>query len=378
MPKATRNTESRGTQSAKRSSKQAKLLAELPPQADPRAPFELKLFLKASAPVLRRLEADLHERAQASASVKQRLTAEHQRVCEEKRCADEYPQWLQAFVEQVAAAWVLACVFVRTLEDRGLLEQNRLAGPGAADSLRQFLQIAPSLSERDYIQLCLRELLHLPAADAVFGEGNPLWLLSPSAEGARALLELFRTPNADAPALRFGQADTRFLGDLYQDLNENVRARYALLQTPDFVVDYILDRTLEPAIERFGLDHADVIDPTCGSGHFLLAAFDRLFERHQRKAPNDLPASLGQRALASVFGTDINPYAVAISRFRLALAFLNKAGFTRLKHAPKLVFNVVVADSLLHSERDAQIRLGKTLEASVIFALERDPEVVSI
>jgi alpha-beta hydrolase superfamily lysophospholipase len=48
----------------------------------------------------------------------------------------------------------------------------------------------------------------------------------------------FRTPIADAPAFRFGQSSTRFLGDLYQDLSEDVRKRYALLQTPDFVESF--------------------------------------------------------------------------------------------------------------------------------------------
>ena len=44
----------------------------------------------------------------------------------------------------------------------------------------------------------------------------------------------------------------RFLGDLYQDLSEAARKKYALLQTPVFVEEFILDRTLEPAIETFG------------------------------------------------------------------------------------------------------------------------------
>jgi hypothetical protein len=42
--------------------------------------------------------------------------------------------------------------------------------------------------------------------------------------------------------------DTRFLGDLYQDLSEAARKKYALLQTPVFVEEFILDRTLgEPS-----------------------------------------------------------------------------------------------------------------------------------
>jgi hypothetical protein len=47
--------------------------------------------------------------------------------------------------------------------------------------------------------------------------------------------------------------NTRFLGDLYQDLSKETRKRYALLQTPEFVEEFILNRTLEPAIAEFGL-----------------------------------------------------------------------------------------------------------------------------
>ena len=44
--------------------------------------------------------------------------------------------------------------------------------------------------------------------------------------------------------------DTRFLGDLYQDLSEAARKKYALLQTPEFVEEFILDHTLDAGDRR--------------------------------------------------------------------------------------------------------------------------------
>jgi hypothetical protein len=102
--------------------------------------------------------------------------------------------------------------------------------------------------------------------------------------------------------------DTRFLGDLYQDLSEAVRKRYALLQTPEFVESFILDYTLTPALDAFGLHQVGLIDPTCGSGHFLLGAFGRLFEAWQKREPATNARELAQRALGAVYGVDINPY----------------------------------------------------------------------
>src|SRR6478672_10222557 len=109
---------------------------------------------------------------------------------------------------------------------------------------------------------------------------------------------------------------TRFLGDLYQDLSEAARKRYALLQTPVFVEEFILDRTLTPAIDEFGYKEIRLIDPTCGSGHFLLGAFQRLFDLWARNEPARNLGDLVQKALGGVYGVDLNPYAIAIARFR--------------------------------------------------------------
>ena len=42
----------------------------------------------------------------------------------------------------------------------------------------------------------------------------------------------------------------RFLGDLYQDLSEHAQKKYALKQTPEFIEEFILDRTLDPGNRR--------------------------------------------------------------------------------------------------------------------------------
>ena len=309
------------------------------------------MFLQASQPLLVLLEKDLAERADSPA-VTAALKAQHAADARRGRTADGYPAWRDGVVTQVAAAWLLSCVFVRVLEDRGLLAGSaRIAGPGAEDSQRQFFELAPSLTERDYLRVVFRELSRLPGLEGVFSAAsNPVWKLAPSAEAARALLALFRRPSAAEPAFRFGQADTRFLGDLYQDLSEAVRKRYALLQTPHFIESFILDRTLERAIERFGLDDTDLIDPTCGSGHFLLGAFERLFEHRLRSQPGLDIREAARLALDKVYGADINPYAVAIARFRLTLAFIDKAGYPTLANVPELPLHVVVADSLLHNK----------------------------
>ena len=101
---------------------------------------------------------------------------------------------------------------------------------------------------------------------------NPLFRLPLGRRGDRAV-RFFREREPATGALVHDFTDpdwdTRFLGDLYQDLSEDARKRYALLQTPEFVEEFILDRTLDPAIAS-SASRGRMIDPTCGSGHFLL------------------------------------------------------------------------------------------------------------
>ena len=62
-------------------------------------------------------------------------------------------------------------------------------------------------------------------------------------DGAAGVLRA-RAPESGELVHDFTDPDwtTRFLGDLYQDLSDDARKRYALLQTPEFVEDWILDR----------------------------------------------------------------------------------------------------------------------------------------
>jgi hypothetical protein len=159
--------------------------------------------------------------------------------------------------------------------------------------------------------------------------------------------------------------DTRFLGDLYQDLSESARKRYALLQTPVFVEEFILERTLDPAIETFGLAKVRMIDPTCGSGHFLLGGFERLFNRWQRAEPATNVVELVRRALAAVHGVDLNPFAVAVARFRLLLAALRAAGIKRVRSAPAWPLNVFTGDALLFGPEPGQQIAGELLAAAI-------------
>ncbi len=315
-------------------------------------------LLKDCQRLVRRLEDDLRERLGEHPDLDARVRAEHENAKTRHRTGQSYAVWRDEYLTQVAVHWILAAVFVRFLEDNELLPDPWLAGPGerlaeARSRHERFFATQPAASDREYLLACFREVEALPAMAPLFDERhNPLFKLGPTADGARWILDLFRKIDPASGGLIHDFVDenwnTRFLGDLYQDLSEAARKRYALLQTPEFVEEFLLDRTLEPAMDEVGYQKATLIDPACGSGHFLLGAFHRIFGRYQKADLTTNPIALAQRALKQIAGVDLNPFAVAIARFRLLIAALKVSGVTRMADAPAFELNVATGDSLLH------------------------------
>ncbi len=89
--------------------------------------------------ILRKLEADLLVRTDSAEvpEVGEWLRAEYQSAKQAARTAASWKEWLDDFITQVAAAWVLSCVFVRFAEDNGLIDPPRIAGPIVGDRLQR-------------------------------------------------------------------------------------------------------------------------------------------------------------------------------------------------------------------------------------------------
>src|SRR5207237_7727930 len=90
-------------------------------------------------------------------------------------------------------------------------------------------------------------------------------------------------------------------------------------------------------------------------GHFLLAAFERLFRLWAQHEPGRNARQLAQHALTQVCGVDLNPFAVAIARFRLLLAALRASNIVRLVDAPGFQIELATGDSLLHGPRPGEV-----------------------
>ena len=168
-----------------------------------------------------------------------------------------------------------------------------------------------------------------------------------------SLLEL--VPEVDLPARRFG-----FVGLTSEGSTAgNDRKLSGSYYTPDSLVQELIRSALDPVIaQRLAQSPAQpvdallairVIDPACGSGHFLLAAARRLAEKlAQLRAPDGAVTPQAYRhALREVvgrciFGVDRNPMAIELARTALWLE-----GFEEGRPLGFLDHHLQVGDALL-------------------------------
>jgi len=127
-----------------------------------------------------------------------------------------------------------------------------------------------------------------------------------------------------------------------------------VVYTPPFLVDFVVNR-IDDELEFS--THSRVLDPTAGSGVFLVAAFRRivervLLERRQQRLPME---ELRQILVQCIFGVEKAPSAAAVAAFSLYLNLLEYADPAELsaivteKRRPKVFpplieSNIKVAD----------------------------------
>ena len=112
----------------------------------------------------------------------------------------------------------------------------------------------------------------------------------------------------------------------------NQRKTTGSYYTPDSLVQALLDTALDPVLDKTEAEADDpakallklsVIDPACGSGHFLLAAARRIATRLARIRAEGTPAladfrhALRDVARCCVHGVDRNPMAVELTKVAL-------------------------------------------------------------
>lgn len=202
----------------------------------------------------------------------------------------------------------------------------------------------------------------------------------PDAYLARALDHLARiTRNGQKQRISYRDLSTRHLGSIYEGLLEqrlarvngtvhlvssagqplNERRTSGSYYTPDYIVDYIVQQTIDPLCDGKTAEEIKqftILDPAMGSGHFLVTALSRLAQHHAlarrrsthpspRRDPGETDADYAARLDAHdaeteptmlevaaserelvehcIYGVDLNPLAVELAKLSLWLSTLS-------------------------------------------------------
>lgn len=276
-------------------------------------------------------------------------------------------------------------VFVRIAEDRRIIERHQLADAVAEWKARR---------GKLHIFQWLNPIFHTINEDfngEIF-KPHLSETIDISSEVLTSLIERLYPPKSP---YRFDVIGVELLGAIYErylgktvrptekqvkvEDKPEVRKAGGVYYTPRFIVDYIVKNTVGPLVEGKTprqIEKLRILDPACGSGSFLIGAFQYLIDYHVRyltahpkAAQNDslfpdlmpdgnggfrLSVTLKAKLLRNnLYGVDIDPQAVEITMMSLYLKALEgeKSQLPpRQSVLPELKFNIICGNSLVGPE----------------------------
>ena len=200
--------------------------------------------------------------------------------------------------------------------------------------------------------------LGLPALDGLFAPGTLPHLENTKLANRNLMEAIYRLAwlkdDSGLVPVNWRDMETEELGSVYESLLEltpqlngggrqfqfaeggeakgHARKTTGSYYTPDSLVQALLNSALDPVLDRVEAEADDpaaallsvtVIDPACGSGHFLLAAARRIATRlarartHGLASPADFRHALRDVTRACIHGVDRNPMAVELTKVAL-------------------------------------------------------------
>ena len=137
------------------------------------------------------------------------------------------------------------------------------------------------------------------------------------------------------------------------------RREQGIYYTPPYIVDYIMRSTLGEKLKnkRIEIEQVRFLDPACGSGSFLIKAFDLFNDYYKENDENYKQSQLDHLNIAipfktksrilknNIFGVDLDKKAVEIAQLNLLLKITEKG-----HRLPLLEQNIQKGDSLIDDE----------------------------
>src|SRR5579859_7557319 len=222
---------------------------------------------------------------------------------------------------EVAYALLGRSIFIRYLEDRGILTETWVAQ--ITKGLAQNYLTALDSKEVTYD---LFDYLHQRFNGDIFPV-DELERQVVSEKHLGLIQRFLQREDLETGQLSFWPYDfswipIELISGIYDTfLSDETRREYGTYNTPLALVDFIVEETLPLAKIT---PEMTILDPACGSGVFLVRAYQQLIKAwKQRNQVHPTAPQLTELMRQSIFGVDVQLNAVKIAAFSLCLSMLD-------------------------------------------------------
>ncbi|KAG2476770.1 MAG: putative Type II site-specific deoxyribonuclease [Nitrosopumilales archaeon] len=258
-------------------------------------------------------------------------------------------------LEEIIQRILSRLIFIRTLEDRGFCEPILL--PIIRDEQTK-VGITPRLNVQfRHLDDIYDARLFAPHFCEELDIGNYTW---------RTIIQSFYETEDQLQQYNFEILDADILGGIYEQylgliskngsINDKTkktfRKKEGIYYTPKYIVEYILDSIFnELNKENLDIKKIKILDLSCGSGSFLIKAFDYLASNMKSETSahldsnniNEISYDTKTRIIQNnIFGVDLDSQAIEITHLNMFLKGLEKD-----QHLPVIKNNIVCGNSLV-------------------------------
>ncbi len=168
---------------------------------------------------------------------------------------------------------------------------------------------------------------------------------------------------ADGYRYDFSAISTDVLGGIYEqylgyvqekaqkdEKKKSKRKSQGIYYTPKYIVEYLIEQTLGEVLKKAkakDLPKIKILDPACGSGSFLISAYDKILEAQSKLKKQTGLFDTFEILKNNIYGVDLDEQAIEIAQLNLLLRVLSQR--TKL---PTLSHNIRNGNSLVEGDTE--------------------------
>lgn len=268
------------------------------------------------------------------------------------------PKTKNSLSEDNANTLILRLIFIRYLIDRGVcIDENYISGKGTIERRLSFCKLIE-------IPLKLNQLfdkLNEKFNGVLFKNNNTALTITQS----KALSKVFNGETPEEGTLFYGFGSEFYfeifdfsiipvevISGIYESLiDKEARKLDAAVYTPSFLVEYILNDTVEKYLKDNNTSECKIFDPSVGSGIFLVQSLRKMIDKeiilNKKFSKKQFSERIREIAKNNLFGIDTNLQALKVTCFSIYIALLD---YQKPKDIDKYKFPDLLGENLFEAD----------------------------